>query len=292
MKQAIKLTIGGAQFGMDYGVTNTTGKITKNEFKKIIDYAIVSKIESIDTAAAYGDSEITIGNEDNCAKFEVDTKISAIIEGNDQDKCDEVMDARLSQSQINLRRKEIRVLYFHDNDKNTENRLKWALQKKNLGIVKEIGLSVYELSEIKTEWIDYLDTIQIPMSLYDRRAENHPLLKVLVEKEVKIRARSIFMQGLILEKHNNWPSYMSKELKGVHKMVSKEVERQKRSMLELAVEYIRELGVVHEIVVGITSEKELREITNAFNKRSGGNAKRIENSVFTSSAVDPRYWKR
>ena len=85
---------------------------------------------------------------------------------------------------------------------------------------------------------------------------------------------------------------MSKELKGVHKMVSKEVERQKRSMLELAVEYIRELGVVHEIVVGITSEKELREITNAFNKRSGGNAKRIENSVFTSSAVDPRYWKR
>ena len=50
--------------------------------------------------------------------------------------------------------------------------------------MKEIGLSVYELSEIKNEWIDYIDTIQIPMSLYDRRAENHPLLKVLVEKEV------------------------------------------------------------------------------------------------------------
>ena len=83
-----------------------------------------------------------------------------------------------------LRRKEIRVLYFHDNDENTENRLRWALQKKSLGIVKEIGLSVYELSEIKNEWIDYIDTIQIPMSLYDRRAENHPLLKVLVEKEV------------------------------------------------------------------------------------------------------------
>ena len=73
MKQDSKLTIGGAQFGMDYG-TNTTGKITKNEFKKIIDYAIVSKIESIDTAAAYGESEITIGKEDNCAKFEIDTR--------------------------------------------------------------------------------------------------------------------------------------------------------------------------------------------------------------------------
>ena len=31
-----------------------------------------------------------------------------------------------------------------------------GIAKKNLGIVKEIGLSVYELSEIKTEWIDYL----------------------------------------------------------------------------------------------------------------------------------------
>ena len=100
------------------------------------------------------------------------------------------------------------------------------------------------------------------------------------------------MQGLILEKHNKWPSYMSNELKGVHRVVSKEAKRQNRSMLELAIEYIKELGIVHEIVVGITSEKELREITNAFNKRSRGNAKGIESSVFTSSAVDPRYWKK
>ena len=105
-----------------------------------------------------------------------------------------VMDARLSQSQRNLRRKEIRVLYFHDNDENTEKRLRWALQKKSLGIVKEIGLSVYELREIKNEWIDYIDTVQIPMSLYDRRAENHPLLKILVEKS-KDKSKKYFYAG-------------------------------------------------------------------------------------------------
>ena len=34
MKQRVKLTIGGAQFGMDYGVTNRNGKIGKDEIDR------------------------------------------------------------------------------------------------------------------------------------------------------------------------------------------------------------------------------------------------------------------
>ena len=78
----------------------------------------------------------------------------------------------------------------------------------------------------------------------------------MVEKEVKIE-HEVFYAGIDIKKHNNWPRSMSKELKGVHKMVSKEVQAEEINA-ELA-EYIRELGVVHEIVVGITSEKELRD---------------------------------
>ena len=52
-----KVIIGTAQFGLDYGIANSVGKMKTNEIKKIIKYAKKNNIINIDTAHAYGDSE-------------------------------------------------------------------------------------------------------------------------------------------------------------------------------------------------------------------------------------------
>ena len=57
-----KIIIGTAQFGLDYGIANSTGKMKTNEIKKIIKYARTNYIKNIDTAHAYGDSEQRLGN--------------------------------------------------------------------------------------------------------------------------------------------------------------------------------------------------------------------------------------
>ena len=55
-----KVIIGTAQFGLDYGIANSVGKMKTNEIKKIINF-IENNIKNIDTAHAYGDSEQRLG---------------------------------------------------------------------------------------------------------------------------------------------------------------------------------------------------------------------------------------
>ena len=58
----MKLGIGTAQFGFDYGATNHNGKIAKNEIRNILACAKENGIETLDTAPCYGDSETTLGD--------------------------------------------------------------------------------------------------------------------------------------------------------------------------------------------------------------------------------------
>ena len=57
----MKLVIGSAQLGMNYGLFNNR-RISNKEFKKIEKLVLKSKIKFIDTAISYGDSENIIGN--------------------------------------------------------------------------------------------------------------------------------------------------------------------------------------------------------------------------------------
>jgi len=55
------LVFGAVQLGMQYGVANSTGKPDFDLSKKMLEAAIDSGVSVIDTASAYGDSELTIG---------------------------------------------------------------------------------------------------------------------------------------------------------------------------------------------------------------------------------------
>ena len=68
-----RLAIGTAQFGMDYGIGSSPGKVGISEVKKILEYAKSTNIDMLDTASAYGKSEKTLG-ELNVDKFKVVTK--------------------------------------------------------------------------------------------------------------------------------------------------------------------------------------------------------------------------
>ena len=69
----MKLVIGSAQLGMNYGLFNNK-KINFKEFKKIEKLVLKSKINFIDTATSYGDSEKIIGNS-RLKKLHIITKI-------------------------------------------------------------------------------------------------------------------------------------------------------------------------------------------------------------------------
>ena len=56
-----KIIVGTAQFGMKYGVANTTGIPHQKELRNIIDCCLENNIRYLDTAPAYGNCETILG---------------------------------------------------------------------------------------------------------------------------------------------------------------------------------------------------------------------------------------
>mgnify|MGYP001358948943 FL=1 len=58
----MRLILGSAQWGLNYGISNTYGKPKKREVQEIIDIADNKNIHYVDTAYLYGDSEKRVGS--------------------------------------------------------------------------------------------------------------------------------------------------------------------------------------------------------------------------------------
>ncbi|MDZ7809365.1 MAG: aldo/keto reductase [Arhodomonas sp.] len=71
----MKLALGTVQFGLDYGVANASGQVPVDEVRRILALARESGVDTLDTAAAYGESEAVLGAA-GAGDFRLVTKIS------------------------------------------------------------------------------------------------------------------------------------------------------------------------------------------------------------------------
>ena len=73
----MKFILGSVQWGLNYGISNSTGKPNRYEVEEIINFANKKNIYFVDTAYLYGDSEKRVGS--LCSnKFKIITKINPI----------------------------------------------------------------------------------------------------------------------------------------------------------------------------------------------------------------------
>ena len=56
----MKLALGTVQFGLNYGISNTVGKVSDHELQQILRVAADAGIALLDTAQAYYSSVITL----------------------------------------------------------------------------------------------------------------------------------------------------------------------------------------------------------------------------------------
>ena len=70
----MKITIGTAQFGLDYGISNSKGKVDTKEVEAILIYAQEKKIDTLDTAVLYGNAHHILGKI-GVENFQIITKI-------------------------------------------------------------------------------------------------------------------------------------------------------------------------------------------------------------------------
>ncbi len=191
-----KIALGTVQFGLNYGVNNSSGQVEEEEVYKILDLAHKSGIDTLDTAHAYGNSEVVLGKyfEEKPKSFKLVSKIPDI---------DQVDASKMfNESAANLKTDTMYGYLFHNYAIYEKKPKVYAqlLDLKKRGKVKKIGFSLYypeELLKILDKNLE-IDLVQVPYSLFDQRFE--PYFDSLNKKRVEIHVRSVFLQGLVFKK--------------------------------------------------------------------------------------------
>ncbi len=290
------ICLGSAQFGLNYGATNKSGIVSETEIASILKLAHESSLHFIDTAQAYGHSQLALGkNIKSIHDFKIISKLSPQEQASFSPSDISKWDHEIENTCSNLGTKSLDSFLIH----NAEDLLKsgssllrdWIFNLRKSGIVSRIGISIYD-SRILTE-IDYsgFDLIQLPLSLYDQRLLFDGTLDLLHSKGIAIHARSIYLQGLLLTPANDWPSWICKRIKDRHRLLEEFALKKPCELIDVALGFIKSLPNLEAIVVGICSQDELKQLLTHWNKSTPWQSDEFKSwSISDTSVIDPRYW--
>ena len=109
-----ELSLGTAQFGLTYGITNKKGKIDSSEILKILKYSKDNGIKYIDTAQAYGEAEKIIGNSlPKKNKFLITSKLPPIDKVSIDDAMISEFEKKFQNSLIELKQESLDIFLLH-----------------------------------------------------------------------------------------------------------------------------------------------------------------------------------
>jgi|TARA_Y100001949_G_scaffold168132_1_gene166519 hypothetical protein len=259
-----KLALGTAQFGLDYGISNKSGKISQENAVGLLSYAKNKGINTIDTAVAYGNSEQVLGSI-GIDGWEIITKLPALPEGEAdiESWVDRQIDGSLGRLGVNS----VYGLLLHRPQQLLGpfgHKLIIALERlKRQGVVKKIGVSIYQPEELDLIYkVMDLDLVQSPLNILDRRLIDSGWLARLKALGVEVHARSVFMQGLLLmsaaqrpEKFERWQSIW---IEWDRWLVSNEVDP-----VVACLGFALSESFVDKIVVGVENSAQLESLIRA-----------------------------
>lgn len=285
-----KLVLGGAQFGMSYGVTNIRGAPTDQALQALLDSAREAGIGLIDTAPAYGESEVVLGRLGAGQSFGFTTKTLA--NGSAPDVA--TMVSQFHRSLSRLHQQAINGLLFHDADILASDAgttlFEAGRQLKDAGLVEKLGVSVYSADQIDAVLAKYeIDLVQLPINLLDKRLIVSGALDRLKDRGVEVHARSAFLQGVLLSTPEDLPEKVAKLRPFVRKFRERLVELT-LSPVQACLGFLHSMESIDRIVVGVTSSLELAEILSAM-ENSVPNNSFEDLSIDDTTMLDPRYWR-
>jgi len=255
----MKLALGCVQFGLAYGVTNKVGQVPLDEISKILAYAKQVGINTLDTAAAYGTSEQVLGQLACDENFDIITKIPSLSDKNTQAISDHV-----SASLAKLKVKKIKALMFHNaNDLLNEGGDIYYQEAKQLitnQTIRQLGVSIYQVEQLTAILNQFsLDIIQLPVNWLDQRFLTKKVAKLISQQQIEIHARSLFLQGILLQPIEDLPPYFLPFKSWIEKFQHL-CQRCNCQPLTLALAIIHHNPLIEKAVVGCCSLNQIEEI--------------------------------
>ena len=263
----MKIAIGSANFGIKYGIFGNT-KISKDQILKIEKLLVNKNIKYVDTAHNYFRSEEIIGKS-KLKKLKIITKFN-ISHKNKLINVEKQLENIIFKSLNRLKVKKIETILIHNSRDILRKEgylLLESLKKfKKKGLVKNIGISIYDPSELKKIWKTWKpDVVQAPLNVFDQRILYTGWIDILKQNKIKFFARSCFLQGIIIGDYKKLQ--LPKKLLEHLNYFNLWCEVNKISRVKACLDFIRQFKNVHCIVLGYNNSDQLNYILKELDKK-------------------------
>lgn len=283
------IILGTANFNQKYGINQNKKKIYP---LTILEYAHFKGIDTIDYAPKYFNNN-KIFNYIKKKNFNIISKIPSI-NNTDTKKISLFIRNQVYKNLRLFNTKKIYCILFHCSDDFKLLKIKYAVKVlndlKNKGLVKKIGVSVYnpnEIANILKKFKPYKpDIIQLPYNIYDNRFEKEKILRKLKRLKIEIHARSIFLQGLAFKKISDLPSYFDKWKKKLNKSHNFE----NKNIYSICYNYVNKCKHIDKIIIGFKQKKELKFFFKSIYKKEKFKLNTIS-PINDLKFVNPSLWK-
>lgn len=280
-----RIVIGSANFDQKYGIAEN--QINQKEISRIINFAISSNLFIIDTAQAYLKTNKIFKNIDR--RFKFITKIKLDKQFMSLQFCKKILKSHL----LNFKNFKIQTLLIHDikilYTKFGPTIFRNFLLLKKKKYFKEIGVSIYDpkcLSYLTSRY--KIDVVQCPYNVLDKRIINSGWLKRLKKKKIQVHARSIFLQGLLVNNNLHKDKYF-KKWQNIFSKWFKYLVKNNISPIQYCINDVLK-NDFDKIIIGINTKDNLKEILNF--KSLNKNFKFINLETNNLNLIDPRKWKK
>ena len=283
-----KISIGTAQLGGFYGISNKVGKLSFNEFKKIVVFSRNINVNTFDTASDYKNVEKKLGLI-GVNNSKVVSKLSKKIPNNN---IFHWVKRSVVKSLNNLKVKKIHAILIHDTKILRGNKgkeiYKGLLNIKKLGLVKKIGISIYNMSELDEVLNNFkIDIVQAPFNFFDQRLKSSGWLKKFKKLNIEIHTRSTFLQGLLLMKKNEIPKKFKKWNKTFNLWFSL-IKKMNKTPQEICLNFVLSHKEIDNVILGFDNLEQFKEIVN--HAQLGKNSMKKVKVSDKSLLINPSKW--
>ena len=298
-QEQARLCLGTVQFGLAYGINNRDGRPEQQRVFAILERALAAGIESLDTAAAYGEAEKVLGeyirSRQVADRVNVVSKLRPDFFDNTSKRTISLEQALMEEVQTSLERLGLTrldgyLLHSASCEQLNHAELGAALEAvRESGLVRQVGASLYTpeqaMTALQTEWVD---AVQVPYNILDRRLDQAGFFDRNNRRAcpLTVYVRSLLLQGLLMMPEQEIPPHLSAIAPHLREL-DQWLAGQGIDRLTAAFGFVRNRPGVDAVVVGVDSLEQL-ELYLALSARIGDFSAILSEGLQRFGEIEPR----
>ena len=260
------MTLGTVQLGMNYGIANEAGKPSLEKSFDILRTALSGRVNTLDTARAYGNSEEVIGAFLKTWEGEQPKLVTKIrkLQGETEKELTAFAVESVEGSLKDLGVNKVSAIMLHGakdpiiHGKACANAMQYLLDK---GYTDRVGVSVYTAEDIRGMLpYDTFSVTQVPMSIFDQQLIADGSVEALKDRGYTVFVRSVFLQGLFfLDPDKMTDPILLEHAAPKIRLLRQIAQAEGLTVAQLAIAFMRDQAGVTSLVLGADTPGQVEE---------------------------------